>query len=332
MTLSSSPSQPRWHRPLMVLAGSMVVLAVVSVAGLILDPRELVGAPIWAKPLKFAISISITLYAVTWAFLIDQLTRFRRVAWWAGTIVAITLAIELVAVVYDTLAGQRSHFNVATTFDAIVWSTMGIAIVVLWLATFVLSVVLWFTRAEDRARGQAVRLASLIALAGLGLGFLMTSPTAAQLADFQGIAGAHTVGAEDGGAGLFLLGWSTTHGDLRVPHFVGIHALQAIPIGLILIEFASRRFAVLRRSAVRVGLVWTMALGYGALVALVTWQALRGQSVVQPDALTALAFGAILLVVTVGVLLSLYRKDPVADPATEDAPLEPARLGAGAGR
>ena len=45
-----------WNRPLLALTGAMILLALVCVGGLLLDPRTLLGQPIWAKPLKFSIS------------------------------------------------------------------------------------------------------------------------------------------------------------------------------------------------------------------------------------------------------------------------------------
>ena len=277
----------RWHRPLLVLAAAMGVLVAVCLIGLVVDPRESLGVNVWEKPLKFAISTAV--YAVTWSWLIGQLQRFQRVAWWAGTISAILLLIELVIITGAAAAGITSHFNVSTPFNTVLWSIMAASIGTLWVATFVVSIILFRNPLGDRARTLAIRAGALIALAGMALAFLMTGPTAAQLDDWQGIAGAHTVGLADGGPGLPLLGWSTVAGDLRIPHFIGMHALQVIPLALILIELAARRVAVLRDVDVRYRLVAIVSATYVAVLAVLTWQALRGQSIVAPDAATATA-------------------------------------------
>lgn len=306
---SSTLAGIRWHRPLLGLAVAMLVLVVVCLVGLLVDPRTLLGVNVWEKPLKFAISTAI--YAVTWSWLIGQLDRFRRVAWWAGTVSAGLLAIELVIIVGAAAAGITSHFNVSTPLATVLWSVMAASISTLWVATFVVSVILFRNSLGHRARGLAIRAGAFIALAGMGLAFLMTSPTAQQLDDWQGIAGAHTVGLADGGPGLPILGWSTVAGDLRIPHFVGMHALQLIPLALILIELASRRVAILRSVAVRYRLVAIISATYVAVLAVLTWQALRGQSIVQPDAATlaaALAIAVLALAAIAAVLVQRRRE------------------------
>jgi len=281
----------RWHRPLLVLGILLAGLTVVALVGYLVDDRELLGVNLWEKPLKFA--ISGVLYAVTWAWLIGHFTRWQRAAWWAGTVIAVTLAIELVVIVGAAAAGITSHFNVATPLATTLWSIMAAAITTLWVATFVAAVALWKNPGADLARQAAIRSGVAISLLGMGLAFLMTGPTADQLADFQGIAGAHAVGTADGGPGLPLLGWSTIAGDLRIPHFIGMHALQALPLLALLLELGARRLPPLRDALVRRGLVLTGAAAYLAIVGLVTMQALRGQSIVAPDALTLLIGTAI---------------------------------------
>jgi hypothetical protein len=312
--LTTAPQRIRWHRPLLALAVTMAALTAFALIARFVSPVEVTALNQWDKPLKF--SISILIYAVTWAWLLGQLQRGRRIAWLAGTVITATLFVEMIVIVWAAATGQTSHFNVSTPLNTVMWSIMATSISILWIATFVAAGLLFFSRLGDTARTVAIRSGAVISLVGLGLGYLMTGPTDEQLNDFQGIAGAHTVGLADGGPGLPILGWSTVAGDLRIPHFIGMHALQAIPLVLIVLELLSRRVALLRDVRVRTGLVWVAAAAYSGLVAIVTWQALRGQSIVSPDAAT-LAAGAVLAVAaaiaaSAVLLLGLRRNAAVA--------------------
>jgi hypothetical protein len=298
LTIDTSPASVLarfgWHRPLLWLSLGMIALAVIALVGLVVDPRTITGMPLWAKPLKF--SLSVFIYSVTLSWLLGQLPRRRRLAWWASTVAAAFLAVELIVIYGAAFADTTSHFNVSTPFSAALWSTMAVSIVIVWAATILVAVMLFRADLGDPARSFAIRSGLIIAVIGMGLAFLMTSPTATQLSNFQGIAGAHTVGLADGGPGLPLLGWSTVAGDLRIPHFVGMHAMQVIPIVALVLELGSRRISVLRDGRTRLGILVVIAALYLAVIAVLTVQALSGQSIVHPDAAIATVSIALFLV------------------------------------
>jgi hypothetical protein len=138
----------------------------------------------------------------------------------------------------------------------------------------------------------------------MALATLMTLPTPGQRASWAAgaeatVVGAHTVGLPDGGPGLPVLGWSTVGGDLRIPHFVGMHALQLLPLLLLALELLALRLPALRDPRRRFRLIVVAVAGYAAALAIITGQALSGQSVVAPA-------GAILVAgVTVAALTGL---------------------------
>ena len=315
-------------RPLLWLAAAMAVLAMICTVALVVDQRMMDGAPLWAKPLKF--SLSVLIYSVTLAWLIGQVNRGRRVAGVAATVAAIFLTVEMVVIVGAAAAGGRSHFNVTTPLATTLWSIMAFSIVVVWLATLVVAGVLFRAKLGDRARTLAIRAGLVVAIVGMALGFLMTSPTAQQLDDFQGVAGAHTVGAPDGGAGLFLLGWSTEAGDLRIPHFVGMHALQLLPLAALVLELAARRIPVLRAGAVRARLMWVAIGLYAGVLVLLTVQALIGQSIVRPDGPVLVAgivlFSAALAAAALVLLLEARSGAGASPPVRAEPALAPAPL------
>jgi len=287
-----------WHRPLLVLAATMVLLAAFSAVASFIDPREVTGVNVWLKPLKFAISTAV--YSVTLSWLLGQLHRMRRAAWIAGTVATVGLAIELIIITGFAALGDTSHFNITTPLHTAAWSVMAFSIAVVWGMTLLVAFALFRNRLGDRARTLAIRTGALIAILGMGLAFLMTGPQGDQISNYQGVIGAHTVGVADGGPGLPLLGWSTVAGDLRIPHFIGMHALQVLPLFAIALELLARRVPRLVDEVVRMRLVAVASVTYLAVIGIVTLQALSGESIVRPTAGFVVAGG----VVAVGAVIA----------------------------
>lgn len=301
-------SRRPWNKPMLAFAGASAALAVVATIGLMIDDRTLGGAPIWAKPLKFAISGAI--YGLTWSWLCSLIDRRERTVRRASAVIVTMLSLELVLIIGQAVRGRRSHFNFETVFDTVLYEVMATSIAIVWGGALVLTVLVLRSDIQDRALKLTVGLGSVLSLIGIGVGVLMTIPTGAQIAeitagqDFHTL-GAHTVGAPDGGAGLPLLGWSTTAGDLRIPHFVGMHALQALLLWNLALGLATTRWP--RLAPVLPQLVRVGAAGFAGLLVLLTWQAYRGQPLTGPDQWTLTAFGVLLAGLVAATAVTLRR-------------------------
>jgi len=291
------PVRSAWNKPLLWFAAFCAVLGVVSLIGLVVDDRMLVGAPIWAKPAKFAISFG--LYSVTLAWMLTLPRRRLKQGRIIGNITAYVCFIEVGIVALQTVRGHRSHFNISTTFDAIMWAIMASSILVLWIANLVGAVMLLKEGHRDKAFLWALRLGMLITLAGMAVAYLMVFSSAEQRRQHPRIdIGAHSIGVHDGGPGMAVTGWNYDGGDLRVPHFVGVHGMQVLPLFALVLATLTAGSPRLRDELVRVRLVWTFAAGYAGLLLIMTWQALRAQPLLEPDfwtiaALLALAAGTV---------------------------------------
>ena len=285
---------PRPHRPLLVMTAALTILAVVAGLGVFVDDRVLTGAAVWLKPFKFAVSFAA--YGLTLAWMLSVLPRRSRAGEWAATAIVAFSLIEVAIITVQAARGHRSHFNTTNPFDSVLWSVMGMSIMVLFAAHLVFGLAALLQRIPDRLAAYGIRLGLGLAAIGMLAAIPMVMPQRNPGVD--GITGAHAVGVLDGGPGMPLTGWSTTGGDLRIGHFVGLHGLQALP----LLAWLLKRRGVDERTGTRLLLVAGAA--YGLLSLLLTWQALRGQPLLRPDALTlgalaALVAGTALAVTTV---------------------------------
>jgi len=261
---------------LVALVAFSSLCLLVSLSGVIFDSRLIGGEHAWIKPLKF--SISLTTYGITliWfsVFITSHKVFFRRICLssFVGTVV------ELSAIIMQAARGTTSHFNTATAFDHAVFWLIAAAIMPVAFGTLAVFIMLIREKDLPPVLGVSLRWAAILTVIGFIPGLLMLLPEATQ--DFI------THAKQFDGPGLPLIGWSTVGGDLRVAHFVGIHALQVMPIIGYLIMKSCYKLSVLRQEL----LVAIFGIMYFGVIALLTSQALSAESVAAPSAHTLACF------------------------------------------
>ena len=183
----------------------------------IFSPTEVNGASAWLKPTKFYISTVIFVWSMGWY--LGYLKQTPTITIYTWLTIAI-LAFELIYITLRAAQGQLSHFNTSTTFNGFMFSMMGLAISVMTLATLYIGI-RFFVEPLPELPASYVW--------GIRIGIILFVVFAFE-GGLMGARLAHTVGAADGTPGLKFLNWSVTHGDLRIAHFVGMHALQVLPL------------------------------------------------------------------------------------------------------
>ena len=279
---------------LAVGAGLSAAALVIAVVGLIVDQTVITGAPAWMKPAKFAFSIAVYLLTLRW--ILSHIRGHARLLAVLSTIITIALVAEIALVEMQVLRGTTSHYNETSDFDAAVWYAMGGIVSLVLIATIAAGVLALKQRGLDPGLAASLRWGIGICVLGM-----LTAVTMIFNKEWND-SGGHTVGAADGGAGMPITGWSLEHGDLRVGHFIGLHALQLLP----LLAWALLRWTHLDATT-RGRLLNVAAATYTAVVLLVTWQALRGQSIVRPDGETLVVSAALAGLAAAATLTVLRR-------------------------
>jgi hypothetical protein len=170
----------------------------------------------WYKPFKFAFSTFTLVWAMAWYCHYLPSLNINIFNW----SVIVLLGFEIVYIALMAGQGKTSHYNVSSPFYSAMFSMMALAatLVTLYIAYIGL---LFFTNSfPDLPRYYvwAIRLGIVIFVIFSFEGFLM------------GGRMSHSVGLVNDNSNLFILAWSKTVGDLRVAHFIGMHALQVLPM------------------------------------------------------------------------------------------------------
>jgi hypothetical protein len=226
-------------------------LAIVFLALTKFTSTQVYSVNAWYKPFKFALSTFLFVWAMGWYC--SYLPNFNIHLFNWSTILLLGFEIAYIAIMASR--GQTSHYNVSTTFYSAMFSLMAVAATIVTLYTAYIGI-LFFTQSFPELPTYyvwAIRLSIVIFVIFSFEGFAMGGRLS------------HTVGAMNDNSNWFIVGWSKTVGDLRVAHFIGMHALQVLPI---------LSYFVLKNTKLTI----VVALLYGLLALFTLIQALQGKS------------------------------------------------------
>lgn len=135
-------------------------------------------------------------------------------------LIFLSMFFENAIIIYQAWRKETSHFNISTPENGLLFTFMGIFIG-LFTLTVILVTILFFRQKRmhiSQSYCWGIRLGLLLFIIFSLEGGIMISLMS------------HTICGPDGGPGLPLVNWSTRYGDLRIAHFMGLHALQFIPL------------------------------------------------------------------------------------------------------
>lgn len=211
---------------------------------------QVLGINAWIKPAKFAFSTWLYAWAMGWYCQYLVLFNLSIFGW----SVSVLLGLEIVYIAFQAARGQLSHFNLSTPVTAALYSMMAIAATL--VTVYTAFVAIQFAAGNHvplpNYYVQSIQYALWLFVVFAFEGFVMGSKLT------------HTIGGAMGGKGLPLLNWSTEFGDPRVAHFIGMHALQLLPL---------LAFYVLKDTR----LTFAAAILYGILALFTLVQALQAK-------------------------------------------------------
>jgi hypothetical protein len=211
---------------------------------------QVYGVNAWYKPFKFAFSTLTFAWAMAWYCY--YLPHFNIPLFnWS---VIILLGFEIAYIAFQASKGQLSHYNISTPLYSALYSMMALAASAVTIYTAYVGFLFFMYSFPELPTYYvwAIRLGIVIFVIFSFQGFAMGSRLN------------HSVGALNDNSNLFVLGWSKTVGDLRVSHFIGMHALQVLPF---------IAFYFLKNTK----LTFACAIVYALLAVLSLIQALKGK-------------------------------------------------------
>ena len=206
--------------PVFTRAAILFTIAFIATYAITLtDTRLLNGVSVWEKPSKFFFSLGLHMATLAWGIsLLPEVTQHAKSITRATYIFMTAAVFEMAYMVVQSALGEASHFNTSDTFHAIMYGVMGVGSLTLTGVTAYLG---WRIRKAGTTPQQFAA----------GWSFITAAVTTTIVAGYMSSGTGHWVGGDlSDASGLPFFHWSTTGGDLRVPHFAALHIMQAVPL------------------------------------------------------------------------------------------------------
>ena len=232
------------------------------------------GAVSFRKPVTFAVSFALMFWAMGWVM--DRFPNRPRLGWPIAIALALGGLVETGLITMQSWRGEASHFNLASDFDAGVFTLMGATIGLVSLA--LLAIAIWTFVESPPALRLPLGTGMVLILLGLGLGVPLIE---------MGVKFWETVGTVPNDLTV------GTAGLAKFPHAIALHGIQVFILAVVLGN----------RLPTRTPLVHLVVGGYLAIVGWSIVHTNSGRAPADPTGIeSVLLFGGLAALVLAAVV------------------------------
>lgn len=209
----------------------------------------------WLKPAKFA--VSIFLYAASFNIFQRYITSHKRLIKFAISASVAGGFIELASALAQAALAWSAHSNACVEGALLI--TGRLAIMPLAFLDLIFFAALMKEKNLPPVMGSAIKWGMLLTAIGFIPGFILLAPEHVQ------VALSHNA--------------FCSSGNLRIAHFIGIHALQIIPLVALYVERFDSHLSI----GEQLNILRISGFSYFGLIQILTWQALRNEMILAPS-------------------------------------------------
>ncbi|MCH7535999.1 MAG: hypothetical protein IH948_09740 [Bacteroidetes bacterium] len=279
------------------LAGLILIVGgLLHVIPLAFDGFQWSGAVSFRKPIAFGLALGLNAWSLAWVM--TYLPKRKKTSWfWLG-VYLLAAYLEFIPITIQVWRGEASHFNHGDPLSAALWSIMGLVIVGLVFAVFFITIWSFTSLKAPSNYGWAIKIGMLILAVGQGFGQWIIS-------NAGDILGAEGVAVLPAGVSFEDASTYGLAGNMKLIHFLSLHAIQFLPVLAILTQYTDWNEAKKR------DILLLAAAGYIGLMIVVFDQVFNGRALFDLNIFSAIGlFGtfALMLVTYLITYVGMLKK------------------------